>query len=118
MGIIIKQFHVGNAIAKRLKEKGLTQRAFSEKLGVAQQEVTRLLRKNSLDTEKLSAICVILDYNFFKDFCAIGTTENSASIDAVLDKVVKLGVENNRLQETIKEKEEYIQELEGRLAEK
>ena len=118
MGIIIKQIHVGNAIAKKLKEKGLTQRAFSEKLGVAQQEVTRLLRKNSLDTEKLSAISVILDYNFFEDFCTLGTTENSASMDAVLDKVVKLGVENNRLQETIKEKEEYIQELEGRLAEK
>ena len=115
MGVKINQIHVGNAIANILKQKGFSQRFFAEKLGVAQQEVSRLLKRNSVETDKLMAISVILDYNFFEDFCTLGTTENSASLDAVLNKVVKMGIENSRLLETIREKEAYIQELESRL---
>lgn len=69
MAINFNPVHVGNAIAAKLREKEITQRKFAEMIGVAQPEVTRLLKRNSVDTGKLLAYSIVLDYNFFEDFC-------------------------------------------------
>ena len=59
---------LGTRIEKRLKEIEMTQVEFADKLGVSQSEVSRLLRKTSFETDKLTLISRLLGYNFFHDF--------------------------------------------------
>ncbi len=68
MGIKIAVVHIGNAIERRMNELKITQQELAEKMNTQQPNIARLLKKTSLDTQKLSSICMYLDYNFFKDF--------------------------------------------------
>lgn len=59
---------IGKHIEERLKELKMTQTQFATILNVTPAEVSRLIRKESFDVQKLLRISRILNYNFFKDF--------------------------------------------------
>lgn len=123
MGIKITKIHIGDAIAGQLKEKEMTQRKFAEQLGCAQPEITRLLRKSSLDTDKLFQISIILDHNFFEDFKTVGkAAQNTEDYEAplgfseMINRIEQLAVENSKLKDIVGEKNQYISELENKLS--
>lgn len=67
-GFYLTYPHIGNRIMEQLKEVKVTQAELGEYLGVTHQEVSRLLKNNSIDTGKLVQISVCLNYNFFSCF--------------------------------------------------
>lgn len=70
MAIQINTIHVGEAIERRMKELGMTSQDFAKKHNIPAVNVRRdILSKKSLDTLKLASISIILDHNFFEDFC-------------------------------------------------
>lgn len=69
MAINIGLFHVGEAIKERMKSLKMTQADFAEILKMTQPSVNAMLKKPSMDTEDLKRISILLDYNFFEDFC-------------------------------------------------
>lgn len=69
MAINIGLVHVGQAIEEVLRLKQITQAQFAEMLNKTQPTVNALLKKSSIDTERLKVISLVLDYNFFEDFC-------------------------------------------------
>lgn len=60
--------HIGESINRRLKELRMQQVDFAARLGIYQPEVSKIIKKGSIDTGKLAAISKILDYNFFEEF--------------------------------------------------
>jgi DNA-binding Xre family transcriptional regulator len=64
----LRNVHIGEAIEQKLKEKNISKQEFADKLGIPQQNLHRIFKKSSIDTDKLYTICQILDYNFFDDF--------------------------------------------------
>lgn len=69
MATKINIVHVGMAIERRIKELGMSKNDFAQKYGIPHTNVVRVLRKPSIDTNKLMTISEILDHNFFEDFC-------------------------------------------------
>ena len=69
MSINIGLVHIGEAIEKRLKTLKYTQEDFANMRNVTQPTVYAMLKKSSIDTDKLREISLQLDYNFFEDFC-------------------------------------------------
>ena len=63
----LRNVHIGEAIEQKLKEKNISKQEFADKLGIPQQNLHRIFKKSSIDTDKLYTICQILDYNFFDD---------------------------------------------------
>lgn len=68
MEMTIEKVHIGNAINLRLVDFHMTQSEFAQRIGMSPQSVSRLLRKSSIETEKLVLISEKLEYNFFKEF--------------------------------------------------
>lgn len=58
--------HIGSEIARRLVELGMTKAEFGRRIDTSRQNVTLILRKESLDTSVLHKICKVLDHNFFQ----------------------------------------------------
>lgn len=61
--------NVGSTIESYLKEIKMTQIEFAELLGVKQPEISRLLKRSDIETEKLAFISKVLKHNFFEEFC-------------------------------------------------
>lgn len=67
--------NIGALIEKRMKELCLTQKEVANKLNLAfgllnikQQNISVIVKKNTIDTELLVFISSVLQYNFFKEF--------------------------------------------------
>lgn len=110
---------VGVKIERRLKEIGMTQVEFASKLGVAQSEVSRLLRKTSFETDKLVVISRLLGYNFFHDFYhelpspqAIASYTNAN----IIERYEEMIIENDRLKREIALLQEENDKLKQELA--
>ena len=100
---------IGSNIEKRLKEIEMTQTEFASKLGVSQSEVSRLLKKTSFETDKLSYISHILGYNFFKDFYHVYSSEQSndlLSYTKIMERYDEVIIENDRLKQKLLKLEE------------
>lgn len=65
----LRQLHIGEIIENRIKEKGILRAELARKIGMPQSNLTRLLKKSSIDTGKLVEISRAVEYNFFKEFC-------------------------------------------------
>lgn len=72
--------NIGSAIESRLKEIKITQSEFADVLGVKQPEVSRILKRNSLDTGKIVTISDILKCNFFEKFCIAKKAQSAAEL--------------------------------------
>lgn len=93
--------HIGESINHRLRELKMTQADFAAGLGIYQPEVSKILKKGSIDTGKLAAISQLLDYNFFEEFIPKVEKETCTSSKDVLQRLEELIVENERLKQEI-----------------
>lgn len=108
---------LGVHIEMRMKEIGMTQVEFASKLGVSQSEISRILNKDSFETDKLTIISRILGYNFFQDFYHI-TPTTTQQVDNIMGaelliRYEELIIENERLRNEIAQLRKEIQELKG-----
>lgn len=138
MDIPVKKVHIGKEIEKRLKDYGISKSEFGRRIGVRQQHVNRIFEMPSMDTEKLSDICVALDFNFFTfyvDFkqvihaeksaltwgnghatVLIGDEALSAKVKELESEVKRLQSENATLAEQVKDKKEINDLLREKLS--
>ena len=110
--------HVGNLIAKRMAEMGITQYQLATYLGTKQPYVSTLLKKASMDTKKLLTLSQAMKYSFFKDFYHGLFQSNMPSGDnnedviearpVLLDRYERLVIENDRLKARIRLLEELL----------
>lgn len=123
----IPDIHIGDEIRSRFEKSGLTQKEFGSKIGMPQQNVSRVFNGESIDTKRLVAVSRALNFNFFELYTNIEHREvrtegdyspasDSGDVsvivgDAVLAERVKL------LQQLIEEKDERIAELKERIEE-
>ncbi len=123
-----KTVHIGLAIDKKLQELKMSKTEFGRRIGIPQQNVNRILEKDTIDTGKLVQISEALNFNFFTLYCdeepkvevktegdySPASDEGDVTVivgDAVLAERVKL------FQQLIKEKDERINELKERIEE-
>ena len=81
----------------------MTQTEFASLLKIKQPDVSRILKRDSIDTEKLAVISELLGYNFFKEYIpkennSRPTEENS---DTLLSRFEALVIENGNLKTEI-----------------
>lgn len=123
----IPDIHIGEEIKSRFDKSGLTQKEFGSRIGMPQQNVSRVFNGESIDTKRLVAVSRALNFNFFELYASIDYHEvhtegdyspasDSGDVsvvvgDAVLAERVKL------LQQLIEEKDERIAELKERIEE-
>lgn len=74
----LQTVNIGLAIEQIINERGISKSEFGRKIGVAQQNVNRILERSTIDTDKLVAISEALDFNFFTCFRAVD--ESGAAI--------------------------------------
>jgi len=117
----IPDIHIGEEIKSRFDKSGLTQKEFGSRIGMPQQNVSRVFNGESIDTKRLVAVSRALNFNFFELYASIDhhevhTESDSGDIsvlvgDAVLAERVRL------LEKIIAEKDERIAELKERIEE-
>lgn len=61
--------NVGRRITEKLEDLGMSKAELSRALNMNQSNLNKLLKKYSLETDKLVEISKAVKYNFFKDFC-------------------------------------------------
>lgn len=57
---------LGRLIERRLQELGMSKAEFGRRISTSRQNVSLILRKESMDTKLLAKICSVLNYNFFQ----------------------------------------------------
>ena len=123
----IPDIHIGEEIKSRFDKSGLTQKEFRSKIGMPQQNVSRVFNGESIDTKRLVAVSRALNFNFFELYANIeqrqvhtegdyspASDSGDVSVmvgDAVLAERVRL------LQQLMEEKDERITELKERIEE-
>lgn len=125
---IQKTVHIGLAIDEKLQELKISKTEFGRRIGIPQQNVNRILEKDTIDTGKLVRISEALKFNFFSLYCEESnkielktegdyspvSDEGDVTVvvgDAVLAERVK------SLQALVDEKNERINELKERIEE-
>ena len=111
-GETLYYYHVGKAIEIYMRLAGLSQAVLAEKMGMQQAGISKMLKKNSIDTGRLIDLCHILNHNFFEDFFnnpkAI-LQENTLKYDVLLEKYNALLIENEHLKTKILDLEKQLQ---------
>ena len=78
----MKRINIGLAIEQKINDLGLSKSEFGRKIGIPQQNVNRILEKESIDTDKLITISEALGYNFFLEYLeddVVGTITTTMS---------------------------------------
>ena len=123
----IPDIHIGEEIKSRFDKSGLTPKEFGSRIGMPQQNVSRVFNGESIDTKRLVAVSRALNFNFFELYTNIDHREvhtegdyspasDSGDVsvlvgDAVLAERVKA------LETLLAEKNERIAELKERIEE-
>ncbi len=115
--MIGKDINIGLSIEQKLNELGINKSEFGRKIGVANQNVNRILEKKSIDTDKLIEISNALGYNFFLEFIDKGSNvvangDGSVSVNGNNNNNVVAGGEIALLQERVKALEALLAEKE------
>lgn len=115
--MIGKDINIGLSIEQKLNELGINKSEFGRKIGVANQNVNRILEKKSIDTDKLIEISNALGYNFFLEFIdkgsnAVANGDGSVSVNGNNNNNVVAGGEIALLQERVKALEALLAEKE------
>lgn len=123
----IPDIHIGEEIKIRFDRSGLTQKEFGSRIGMPQQNVSRVFNGESIDTKRLVAVSRALNFNFFELYADISHHEIHTEGDyspisdngdvsvTVGDTVLAERVKS--LQTLIVEKNERIAELKERIEE-
>lgn len=67
--INIPNINIGSLVAREFKRSGMTQAEFARRLNIPPSNVTRIFKKETIETSKLMELCDILGYNFFSEYC-------------------------------------------------
>ena len=107
---------IGRLIDNRLNAIKMTQVEFAGHLGVKQPEITKIIRKTSVNTDKLAVISRILDYNFFKDFyfneeIPDVETQDNNHVAYLVSCIKDLTIENDHLKQDLQLSKEEIERL-------
>lgn len=107
---------IGQLIDKRLNELKITQVEFATRLGVKQPEITKIIRKTSINTDKLAVISRVLNYNFFKDFYYKEEipdieTQDNTHVAYLVSCIKDLTIENDHLKQDLQSSVEEIERL-------
>jgi transcriptional regulator with XRE-family HTH domain len=113
-GNTLQSVHIGQAIDKSLKNSDITQAKLAELIGVHQTDITRLIKKQSIDSGKLTAISRVLNHNFFLDF--YGNIEETATDLAIkagyyMGKYNKLLVDYERINRQLSDSQTEAEQL-------
>lgn len=90
MEVAVKSVHIGEAIEKRRLELDISKSELGRRIGVSQQHVNRILKRDTMESKKLVDLCHALDFNFFTLFCEV-----PPQISAYLAAVTLHGDANN-----------------------
>lgn len=123
----IPDIHIGEEIKSRFDKSGLTQKEFGSRIGMPQQNVSRVFNNESIDTKRLVAVSRALNFNFFELFTNIEHREvhtegdyspasDSGDVSVVIGDAV-LAERVRMLEQIIAEKDERIAEYKERVAE-
>lgn len=95
--------NIGESINRRLKEIKMTQTEFASLLKIKQPDVSRILKRDSIETEKLAVISELLDYNFFEEYVPKENNSRPAeeSSETLLSRFEALVIENGNLKTEI-----------------
>lgn len=77
-----EDFHVGNMIITYLNNNNLSQAHLARVLEMPTSNMNRLLKRRSMDTDKLMEISMKLRHNFFADMCGEEDTGDSFVLTA------------------------------------
>ena len=92
MEFAVKSVHIGEAIEKRRVELDISKSELGRRIGVSQQHVNRILKRDTMERKKLVDLCYALDFNFFTLFC-----EKPPKISAYLAAMKLYGDANNSI---------------------
>ena len=117
-GNTLQPIHIGQAIDKVLKGSDITQAKLAELIGVHQTDITRLIKKQSIDSGKLTTISRVLNHNFFLDF--YGNIEKTATDLAVkagyyMGKYNKLLIDYERINRELLDSQAEVDRLRRKL---
>lgn len=115
--MIDKSVNIGLSIEQKLNELGINKSEFGRRIGVANQNVNRILERKSIDTDKLIEISNALGYNFFLEFIedannAVANGDGSVAVSGNNNSNVVAGGETALLKEQVKHLEELLAEKE------
>ena len=71
--------NIGLCITQKINELGINKSELARRIGIANQNINRLLERESIDTDKLVSISEALNFNFFDCFCADEKKESIAN---------------------------------------
>ena len=71
------KIHIGKLIGKVVKEHGIQKSEFARRINKTRQNVDDIFKRESIDTELLFNISVVLKYDFFKHYSLDLKIENS-----------------------------------------
>lgn len=74
----IEKVNIGLTIEQKMNELDISKSELSRRIGIANQNVNRILERSNIDTDKLVTISEALDFNFFTCFRAVD--ESGATI--------------------------------------
>lgn len=97
---------IGCLINIRLKDMKIKQIEFASQLGIAQPEITKIIRKTSFNTDKLAIISRILGKNFFYEYCINNDMrqeikDKSEGSNLLINRYENLVIENSRLKQEL-----------------
>lgn len=107
---------IGKLIENRLKDLKIRQTDFATQLGITQPEITKIIRKTSINTDKLAVISSVLNYNFFRDFyfkeeIPDVETQDNVHVAYLVSCIKDLTVENDHLKQDLQSFKEEIERL-------
>jgi len=117
----IRDIKIGEEIKIRFDKSGLTQKEFGSKIGMPQQNVSRVFNGESIDTKRLVAVSRALNFNFFELYTEIDHREvhTEGDYSPVSDKGdITMVVGDAVLNERIKSLEDKVKDRDQRLCEK
>lgn len=100
---------IGQTISDRLKILKMSQSEFAQLMGMFRSDVSKLLKKNSIGTDRLTQICQVLDHNFYQDLLPVDFSDPDFLKDTSND-VAALAYELAK-KELEKDKEGYMAEI-------
>jgi len=77
---------IGRLIENRVKELGMAKAEFARRINTSPQNVNDLFKRKSIDTEFLTEISKVLDFNFFT---LLGDENAEPKLEAVSENKVK-----------------------------
>ena len=116
-----EKVNIGLLIEQKMNELDINKSEMARRIGIANQNINRVLERSSIDTDKLVAISEALDFNFFDCF---RTKEEQGTATADNGGVAVAGngtahhFTTNSSVETDAVLQERIKSLEALLAEK